>query len=353
MKKNSIAIVVCFCLLVLAIFLGTKSTPPSEKTATKTKSENSPRLVKNTASSQLAEDSERAATRSENGREEADTGQPDNQLGFGTLSYDQAQALNQVQESLAQRNQAKIADLLSVLAEDLNLTSAQKEALQAYLEKQSEISQSIYSGGNNIADSNALLKAAAALSGEGLDDIMENVLTEEQLGKWQARKQKRLERFADSTALKNLADLASKMDLREDQRAKLYDHFYQKSLSSGTYNPSALSNPLGSLLGTFTGGENGAVMTQPHSFAPGTTPGGAEGAAADGTSQEVDVQAMLRQQREENIAQQVEELAPILDEDQLQDYRENLESQISPLENLLKFTNYTTIDPSGATSSSE
>ena len=237
--------------------------------------------------------------------------------------------LSKINDSMTKMNEGKVAKLIAKLVKDLNLSPEQEKELEEYFAEQIKLAGGMFSGEFDGDDPMAGAKAMAAIEGKGLDDVMADLLTPEQAEIWKERAQKQAHRTADSAALKELASLNSVIEVREDQREAVYDHFYQKKLAAE--NDGSTNGLMSSAISSFTKGLGIEMDTS--AFAGAGLQEAMETATAEG--EEVDVAALMREQREKQIEAEMAELAPILDEGQLTDYREHLESNGSFMESFM------------------
>ena len=236
------------------------------------------------------------------------------------------QFASKIAETMKKKNEIKVASLIEKLVKDLNLTPEQQAELEAYFAKQIELASGILSGDRENLDPEAAILAMSNLEGKGLDAIMGEILDPAQQELWTEREEKRTHRAADSAALKDLAGLSSLIELDEDQRTALYDHFYEKN-----NNQSATTNALSATIGSLT--EGFGIKIDPSTF------NGLDfsnlGNTSDSEGGQANIAELMKQQREQRIEQQVSELEPILNPTQLQDYRESLQGQGSFLDNII------------------
>lgn len=244
---------------------------------------------------------------------------------LGGEGVDEEAILSQLGDSMKTRNEAKAARLIAKLVEELGLSPEQQAELEAYFAEQVEAASGMFGGD---ADPMVSARAMAALEGKGMDDLMTELLTPEQQEAWTKREEKRAKQAADSSALKGLARLANAIEIRDGQREALYEHFYQKGLAQA--QDQSDEGLLGSIVGGMTGGLG---IEMDGSFLQTDFTALEEEAGENGG--EVNFQELMRAQRERQIENQVNELAPILEEDQLQEYREHLESQGSLLDGVI------------------
>lgn len=217
--------------------------------------------------------------------------------------------------AMEKRNERKVEMLIDRLVEELGLDESQRAELEKYFAEQVALASGLM-GGEGAGDPMASMKALQALEGKNLDEMLAGVLTPEQMEIWEKSETERTERVADSGALKELAKLNEVMTLREEQREAVYDHFYQKSINRETETGARAG--MGSMISTITS-ELGVEVD------PSLFEGGMPDLSAATTSQERI--AAMREHRDQQIEEQVKELAPLLDEQQQNDYREHLKSR--------------------------
>lgn len=223
---------------------------------------------------------------------------------------------NHLAAAMKKRNERKVEKLIDRLVEELGLDEGQRAELEEYFAAQVALASGLMGGGEGAGDPMASMKALQALEGKNLGEMLADVLTPAQTELWEKSEKERTERVADSGALKNLAKLNEVLTLREEQRDAIYDHFYQKSIDRETETGARAG--MGSMISTFTS-ELGVEVDA--SLFEGGMP---DLSNATNTQERM---AAMREHRDQQIEEQVEELAPLLDEEQQNDYREHLKSR--------------------------
>lgn len=313
MKINWLS--VCLgCLVIVLLTIIWKDRSGGSSSEGKIWSENQARKASSAARLGSDSDSDRTPAKSQNSLTRSKTLDGEAAQRFPGEEELYAQWISQYEKE----NRDKVERLLAKLTKAHNLNPSQQAELRTYLEEQEKLLAETLNG-EPIDDNRVLAQAQAALDGRGLDDLMTDLLEEDQLAQWQEQEQKRKERRADSSALQDLARINSNIEIREDQRAALYELLYER----------ALANPeRGSIGGIQEGGLEGA------DFGAGVVMDlDLQPSEEELRSGEVNISELLQRRMQEQINAQVAELAPILDEAQLQTYREGLEASSDSLIN--------------------
>ncbi len=237
-------------------------------------------------------------------------------------------------QSYIGRNKGKADRLVASLVEELNLSPRQAAELKEFYEKQLAVIGDLLDGKMETESldgtgSSELTLAFSVLEGKGLNDTMLALLDEDQQTLWKEREEKRVHRSADSGALKQLASLGSSIEIRDEQRDEIYEHFYQKQVAQDNVDVpenSAVTaiNGMTESLGIDLGLER-LVNMDYSALAEGTT----------GDDGKIDPVKLFQKQKELHVNAQVEELEPFLDSNQLDEYRNHLQSQESFLDGLI------------------
>ncbi|MDQ8191162.1 hypothetical protein [Roseibacillus persicicus] len=264
-------------------------------------------------------------------------------VSFGHADDEETQKMMaQMRDAMTQRNEAKATRLIEKWSKEMNLSPDQIGLLEEHFAKQVQLAGGLMGGDVNQEDPMENLKAMQHLEGKGLNDLMSELLTPEQKEVWEESEKKQQHRLADSGALKKLAGLNSVIEIREEQRDAIYEHFYQQRLAIETD-----SSEESVMSAVYNGISDGfGVEVNPYGFLDTDFSALVEEAAEEGG--EIDVKELVRKQREQQIEKQVSELAPILDAEQLQSYREHLITQGSVIDSFMDFPTHDTfsIEPS-------
>jgi len=278
-------------------------------------------------------DSGKLATKTDRARESSDDGE---KAAARTIVIENGKMVDQDDETIAQvedmenrmqkamvdRQRKKFDARIAKLVADLGLDATQEKQLREFYEsKLDEIGGKMKDGDDpGFA---GMKELAGMMRGEGLDAHLERILTAEQQQEYEAMKEKERVTKLDSKALKNMARVNEVVSLQPDQKEAVYDLLYEdaeKDLNS--------NNDTSAFMSVFT--EGMGIEIDPDAL-------GISGAiemqmeAADGREVQ-DPQAMMKAMRESQqnrIDEKVERLSPVLDEQQLDQYRSHLEAKSS------------------------
>ena len=227
------------------------------------------------------------------------------------------------QKAMVDRQRKKFDARISKLVADLGLDGAQEEKLKKFFDdKIGEITEKMKSGDQD--DFSGMKELAGLLRGEGLDDQFERILSAEQQEEYAAMKEKERMTKLDSKALKDMAKVNEVVSLRPEQKEAVYDLLYEDAEKSIDENKDAtgfmsvFTEGMGIEIDTDVMGITEAIQVQMESAEEG-------GEAPDPN----DWMKVVRESQKKRIDDQVERLAPVLDEQQLSQYRSHLETKSS------------------------
>lgn len=254
-----------------------------------------------------------AGTLAEKKSEQNNDANPEAKAGFDPERM--ADISNRFAGAMKKRNEQKVAKLIERLVGELGLDEGQRAELETYFAEQVALASGLV-GGEGAGDPMASMRAMQALEGRNLGEMLDGVLTPEQKELWAKSEEERTERAADSGALKELAKLNGVMTLREEQREAVYEHFYKKSLDRE--NETGARAGMSAMIGSVTS-ELGIEVDS--SLFDGGMPDLSEATNAQ------ERMAAMKEHRDQQIEEQIQEIAPLLDEEQQKDYREHLKSR--------------------------
>lgn len=225
----------------------------------------------------------------------------------------------QISKAMEDRQSKSDEKQIASLIEKLGLDAAQEAALREYFAKRRGELAKLFSEESNEAPD------MSRFSESKLDDLMAEILSGDQMETFDVVKTAEREKKVESRALKDLAKLNSVVDLRPEQKDAVYQVLYDdagikvdKAAESGS-----------SIFGTMFGGGFGVEMDMDsiamHDSAYVT------GAGIEGEGAEAGM-AAFRDAQQKRIEDQVNRLSSVLDENQLKNYRDHLESQGSMFE---------------------
>lgn len=220
-------------------------------------------------------------------------------ISFGTSgSGMQAPSEKQMKKwhaSVMKRQNAKFEARLAKLAKELDLSPEQIAQLRKVWEDE------VATLGEGPEAFMEMQKLNALLTGNGLDEDLANILSEDQGEQYEELKEQEFANKVESTALKNLAKL-SFLNLRDEQKDAVMGILYEQAEASAkTESPldamvGAISTMGGGLSDSMGGSGDAASLIE------------LSGISSGGLSNE----------------EKIESLAPVLDPEQLEEYRTSL-----------------------------
>lgn len=312
MKRKLILILAAVLTLSAVFYLGrTTAVSEGEESQSKSKSEQAPKA---SPGFEIKKASDLENPKLADKKSDSEDSSP-SESGRDTRGEGMVDISNRFQQAMKTRNERKVTKLIDRLVEELGLDESQRVELEKYFAEQAALVNGL-AGGAGAEDPMASVRAMQALEGQNLGEMLDGVLTPEQKELWEKSEKERAERVADSGALKELAKLNEVMTLREEQREAVYDHFYQKSLERE--NETGARAGISAMVGSLT---SGLGIEFDSSLFDGGMPD------LSGTATEQERMAAMKEHRDQQIEEQVQEIAPLLDEEQQSDYREHLKSR--------------------------
>lgn len=236
---------------------------------------------------------------------------------------DAADAKDRMTNAFADSYRKKLEGYLATLDENLNLTPAQKESLKKAIEGQLEEMKKLMSredAEDNPAD---FMKNLPPMGPDALDASLAAILSPEQKTTFDAYKTREKARQVDAKALKKLSNLQGLIEFKEGQRDEVY-----RILSESAERSLAKPNPMAAITDAFSGGAGMNIDMDPYDL-------GIQQIFMDSASdmhhlEDGDQKAMAKAFREKIdklIDDKVNELKPVLDEAQLEKYRQELKTK--------------------------
>jgi len=220
-----------------------------------------------------------------------------------------------MREQLGKKFNLKIATMVK----ELGLDATQEKALRAFFDKQLDLLSSS-NPMENISDPDSMKKMAAAMRGDGLDDYMKDFLSEEQmegLDTFQKRQQKNK---IEGKALKDLSTIQQVLDLTDDQRDSVYNVLVEDAEKS-IANQSDANVVMGGMMKSMGLDMDMGEMDMGSLIAL---------ELPENQEEEVDkvsIITKMKDDRAKKIDTKVERMASVLDDAQLKQYRNHLESK--------------------------
>jgi len=145
-----------------------------------------------------------------------------------------------------QKFESKIANLVA----KLGLTPQQEEQLRAHYAKKTEAYEQLMAGGfENMRSMEGMEKMAAVMGDDDLGAAMENILSAEQLGDYEALKSSERKNGIETKAMKSMASIQGIVNLDDTQKDAVYDILYAEA--EGNVDK---KSPMSSMMSSFGGG---------------------------------------------------------------------------------------------------
>ena len=224
-------------------------------------------------------------------------------------------------EMMVTRQKAKEEAQIKKLVDRLGLTDAQADQLRAHYAKNREKLQALMEGGEG--DWSRVKDFTKMMRGDELEGALADILTEDQKSSYQEMKQRDRANQVEARAYKDLAKIQGVIDLSAEQKDQVYSILHEEADRSIDANKdantmvSAFTEGLGITIDPGDLGIASVVQVQIDRAANGEQP----------EPQNGDWQKTMQENRQKEIDQKVEALAPVLDDAQEQTYRAHLESQ--------------------------
>jgi hypothetical protein len=231
-----------------------------------------------------------------------------------------------MEEMFFGRQKKSHENLLADLARKLNLNEEQKgqlakvldDRLEEFRSKMKEAEEA--KGENPMAQLDQMKVMGALIRGEGLRESMAEFLSDEQLAAYDAHKEKEWGRQVESRAYKDLAKINSVLELSDAQKDQVYEVLYEDAGAKMEANRDVQA---------FMGMLSGQIGVEIDVGDDGMGDMMEFGMMAEGGGEDFNPQEMMRQMQERRAARNAEKLArmePILDDQQLERYREHLQA---------------------------
>ena len=226
----------------------------------------------------------------------------------------------QVAKAMAGRQRAKFEQHITKLSESLSLTEAQKQGLTKWLDERIGKLESM-----DLTDPSSMTDlggVVASLTNKALEEELAKSLTEEQKASLAGFKEREIQSKVDALALKNLSQMQGVLAFEEGQRDEVYKILAaaaEEKITRQAENPDPSS--------LFTDGMG--IELDPYDL--GIQDAMTEAFKGTGQPGEVaDRKAMaenLRKVIDDRISAKVDQLRPVLNEKQLEQYRTELKNK--------------------------
>ena len=216
---------------------------------------------------------------------------------------------------IEKQQKAKFDARITRLVKELNLTPAQEAELRKLWKKKAEGIAALIQGEEGMESAEEI---ASVMTGSGIEDTLEPLLTDEQKEALAELQQRELDNRVESRALKGLAKL-SFLDLRPEQKDAMMELLYEQA-EEKEKSPGAESAVMGMVTGSLGLDIDIDDLGLEEII-------GEQIEEGDEPANPADFMARLQENQQRRIDEKVAALEPVLDDDQLERYRESLESK--------------------------
>ena len=247
--------------------------------------------------------------------EEVDPNDPDIRAQF-------TRGQDRFREMMARRQKSKEDAQIKKLVDRLGLTDAQADQLRAYFAKNREKLEAMIANGEG-GDWSDIKNFTKMLRDDELDAALAGILTDDQKTTYEEMKQRDLNNRVEARAYKDLAEIQGVLDLSQEQKDEVYEILHDQAANQVDSNKdanavvTAFTEGLGITINPEDFGISSVIQNQIDRAANGEQPSEDRG----------DWMRSIRENREQEIDQKVELLAPVLDDNQEDAYRTHLESR--------------------------
>jgi hypothetical protein len=232
----------------------------------------------------------------------------------------QEQAASAMTDIQRKKFEARFAKLCTAL----NLTPDQQVKIRASMEERFTKMGELFTFDGEGANAEKMDGFSALMKGDGIDEITAALLTDEQKSGFDAIKAKERQSRIDSKALKDLGNLGTVLDLSQDQKDAVYGVFSELAAKREDAQKST------GMMSLFTEGMGVQIddelgvsdLMQEHMGADGGRP------------PDVDFKEFMAETLKKRTDERVDALRPVLNEQQLQQYRTHLETKAAGMLNM-------------------
>ena len=231
--------------------------------------------------------------------------------------------------SMRERQMERLTSKMAKWGAALGLEEGQREKLLEIADAQFEELETLAvnaEGGDATLISESAKRAMAIMSGRALEESMAELLTPSQKVTYQEFGERQDQSRAEARTLRQLAGLQEDLMLTPEQRNDVYGVLYENSLTEvqGKSDVSSLIESFASQAGVTLDPALQGVIS-------GLADRGLEGLASGQALDRESIEEFAKGAVNESVEQQIEQLRPVLTEDQLQLYRSQLEGRIGNL----------------------
>ncbi|MDE0594447.1 MAG: hypothetical protein OSB65_04300 [Roseibacillus sp.] len=236
---------------------------------------------------------------------------------------------DEFRSAMRERQMERLTSKMAKWSAALGLEEGQREKLlelaDAHFEELETLEANAESGDSALISDSAK-RAMAIMSGRALEESMAELLTPSQKATYQEFGERQDQSRAEARTLRQLAGLQEDLMLTPEQRNDVYGVLYENSLTEvqGKSDVSSLIESFASQAGVTIDPALQGVIS-------GLADRGLEGLASGQALDRESIEEFAKGAVNESVEQQVEQLRPVLTEDQLELYRNQLEGRVGNL----------------------
>ncbi len=236
---------------------------------------------------------------------------------------------DEFRSAMRERQMERLTSKMAKWSAALGLEEGQREELLEIADAQFEELETLTvnaEGGDSALISESAKRAMAIMSGRALEESMAELLTPSQKVTYQEFGERQDQSRAEARTLRQLAGLQEDLMLTPEQRNDVYGVLHENSLAE-IQGKSDIS----SLIESFASQAGVTIDPALQGVISGLANRGLEGLASGQSLDRESIEEFATGAVTESVEQQVEQLRPVLTEDQLQLYRSQLEGRIGNL----------------------
>ncbi len=236
---------------------------------------------------------------------------------------------DEFRSGMRERQMERLTSKMAKWSAALGLEEGQREELLEIADAQFKELETLTvnaEGGDSALISESAKRAMAIMSGRALEESMAELLTPSQKEAYQEFGERQDQSRAEARTLRQLAGLQEDLMLTPEQRNDVYGVLHENSLAE-VQGKSDIS----SLIESFASQAGVTIDPALQGVISGLANRGLEGLASGQALDRESIEEFATGAVSESVEQQVEQLRPVLTEDQLQLYRSQLEGRIGNL----------------------
>ncbi len=236
---------------------------------------------------------------------------------------------DEFRDAMKERQMERITNQMAKWSAALGLDEGQQEKLLDIANAQSEEMEALAAaaeGGDPAAISESAKRAMAIMSGRALEESMADVLTPDQQEKYEAFGTRQNASRAEARTLRQLATLQEDLMLTPEQRNDVYGIVYENSLAQVEGD-----SDMTSMIEQFASEAGVSLDPSLQGMISSLANRGLEEMASGKEMNRDSIKEFAESAMSDSIAQQVDQLRPVLTEAQLDLYRSQLEGRIGGL----------------------